>query len=165
MALWAPALVAGVCAALTLRFTASRFPVDVRAHGATFFTYIGKAVGYLPVTPAADDPLFRGFGTEAAPGDRTELGRRFACRLIEGFGFSEAGALIVPSPRRAARRTGPSHGSVSSTPAPWSSARPPCSTDTVASWMPSSHVLAVPDPRSGDQVMAAPRGRAGDGVR
>ncbi|MBB4853235.1 hypothetical protein HNP40_000601 [Mycobacteroides chelonae] len=44
--------------------------------GATFFTYVGKALGYLLATPErsdeADNRLVRGFGTEASPEDQAE---------------------------------------------------------------------------------------------
>ncbi|GIH72424.1 AMP-binding protein [Sphaerimonospora thailandensis] len=98
MALWAPALVAGACVALAEKFSASRFLDDVRLHRATFFTYVGKAIGYVLATPErpgdACTTLTRGFGTEASPEDKAEFDRRFGCRLIEGYGSSEAGGLI-----------------------------------------------------------------------
>ncbi|WP_256091308.1 AMP-binding protein, partial [Streptomyces griseus] len=44
---WAPALAAGAAIALRPRFSASAFLDDVRAYGATYFTYVGRAVQYL----------------------------------------------------------------------------------------------------------------------
>lgn len=44
MAGWAPALAGGGAVALRRTFSASRFLPDVRAYGATYFTYIGRAV-------------------------------------------------------------------------------------------------------------------------
>src|SRR6185437_11442046 len=51
MALWAPALANGATVCLTPTFSATRFLPDVRYFGATFFTYVGKALAYLMATP------------------------------------------------------------------------------------------------------------------
>ncbi|QZT65809.1 AMP-binding protein [Mycolicibacterium austroafricanum] len=102
MALWAPALANGATVCLTPTFSASRFLPDVRYFGATFFTYVGKALGYLMATPEApddaDNTLQRGFGTEASPEDQKEFRRRFAAELFEGYGSSEGGAVATPDP-------------------------------------------------------------------
>jgi fatty-acyl-CoA synthase len=102
MALWAPALANGATVCLTPSFSASRFLADVRFFGATFFTYVGKALAYLLATPElpddADNPLTRGFGTEASPEDQNEFRRRFGAELYEGYGSSEGGAVAKPDP-------------------------------------------------------------------
>lgn len=102
MALWAPALANGATVCLTPTFSASRFLDDTRYFGATFFTYVGKALGYLMATPEqpddADNPLTRGFGTEASPEDQSEFRRRFGADLFEGYGSSEGGAVATPDP-------------------------------------------------------------------
>ena len=102
MALWAPALGVGATVALAGRFSASRFLDDVRACGATRFTYVGKALAYVLGTPEhpddADNPLREGFGTEASAPDRQAFERRFGCRLIEGYGSSEGGTSINVTP-------------------------------------------------------------------
>ena len=102
MALWAPALANGATVCLTPTFSASRFLSDMRFFGATFFTYVGKALGYLMATPEqpddADNPLTRGFGTEASPEDQIEFRRRFGAELFEGYGSSEGGAVATPDP-------------------------------------------------------------------
>ncbi|OAN42307.1 AMP-binding protein [Mycolicibacterium iranicum] len=102
MALWAPALANGATVCLTPSFSASRFLSDVRYFGATFFTYVGKALAYLMATPErpddADNTLTRGFGTEASPEDQTEFRRRFDAELFEGYGSSEGGAVATPDP-------------------------------------------------------------------
>ena len=102
MALWAPALVNGATVCLTPTFSASRFLPDVRYFGATFFTYVGKALGYLMATPErpndADNTLVRGFGTEASPDDQAEFRRRFGAELFEGYGSSEGGGAVVIDP-------------------------------------------------------------------
>lgn len=102
MSLWAPTLAAGGCVALPVKFSASRFLDDVQQLGATYFTYVGKAIAYVLATPERpddrDNQLIRGFGTEASPDDRAEFDRRFGCRLIEGYGSSEGAGLVMPSP-------------------------------------------------------------------
>lgn len=102
MAMWAPALAAGATVCLTPVFSASRFLPDVRYFGATFFTYVGKALAYLMATPErpddADNPLVRGFGTEASPEDQVEFARRFGAELLEGYGSSEGGGVVAPDP-------------------------------------------------------------------
>lgn len=99
---WAPALAAGAAIALRPRFSASAFLDDVRAYGATYFTYVGRAVQYLLATPERPDdrdhPLRLGFGTEAGAVDAARFRERFGVRLVEGYGSSEGGAAIQHSP-------------------------------------------------------------------
>lgn len=96
MALWAPALAVRATVCLTPKFSASQFLSDVRFFGATFFSYVGKALAYLLATDEqpddADNPLVRGFGTEASPEDQAEFHRRFGAVLMEGYGSSEGGS-------------------------------------------------------------------------
>ncbi|MDZ4268725.1 MAG: AMP-binding protein, partial [Mycobacterium sp.] len=117
MALWAPALANGATVCLAPTFTASRFLSDVRFFGATFFTYVGKALAYLMATPElpddADNTLTRGFGTEASPEDQNEFRRRFGAELFEGYGSSEGGAVAAPDPAAPAGALGrPAHPDV-----------------------------------------------------
>lgn len=95
---WAPALAAGAGVALRRRFSASRFLDDVRQYGATYFTYVGRAVQYVLATEERpddrDNPLRLGFGTEAGAVDAAAFERRFGVRLVEGYGSSEGGAAI-----------------------------------------------------------------------
>lgn len=102
MALWAPAMYTGATVALRRRFSASGFLPDVRKFGATFFNYVGKSLTYILATPEqpddADNPLERGFGTEASERDIETFQRRFGCRVVEGYGMSEGGATIVRVP-------------------------------------------------------------------
>ncbi|MFD6435849.1 AMP-binding protein [Streptomyces venezuelae] len=99
---WAPALAAGAGVALRARFSASRFLSDVRDFGATYFTYVGRAVQYVLATPERpddrDNPLRVGFGTEAGAVDAARFERRFGVRLVEGYGSSEGGAAIQRTP-------------------------------------------------------------------
>ncbi|MDE3086920.1 MAG: AMP-binding protein [Acidobacteriota bacterium] len=102
MALWAPALFTGAQMALAGRFSASGFLADVRRHGATRFTYVGKALAYVLATPErpddAENTLRVGFGTEASAPDRLAFERRFGCRLVEGYGSSEGGVSVNVTP-------------------------------------------------------------------
>ncbi|MEU8098589.1 AMP-binding protein [Streptomyces rubiginosohelvolus] len=99
---WAPALAAGAAIALRPRFSASAFLDDVRGYGATYFTYVGRAVQYLLATPERPDdrdhPLRLGFGTEAGAVDAARFRERFGVRLVEGYGSSEGGAAIQHTP-------------------------------------------------------------------
>ena len=102
MAVISPALAAGATIALPSagKFSASGFLPDVRRYGATYFNYVGKALGYILATEASPDDvantLQRGFGSEAPPRDRERFEARFGCPLIEGYGGSEGGATIAP---------------------------------------------------------------------
>lgn len=104
MALWSGALQVGACVALPTegRFSARGFLPDVRRYGATYFTYVGKALTYVLATPEspddADNPLVRGFGNEASDLDIARFERRFGCTIIEGYGSSEGGAVITRVP-------------------------------------------------------------------
>ncbi|PWI18184.1 acyl-CoA synthetase [Streptomyces sp. Act143] len=99
---WAPALAAGAGVALRRRFSASGFLADVRRYGATYFTYVGRAIQYVLATEERaddrDNPLRLGFGTEAGAVDAMAFERRFGVRLVEGYGSSEGGAAVQWSP-------------------------------------------------------------------
>ncbi|MFE7773084.1 AMP-binding protein [Streptomyces sp. NPDC057445] len=99
---WAPALAAGASVALRRRFSASGFLSDVRTFGATYFTYVGRAVQYLLATPEREDDrehrLRIGFGTEAGAVDAARFEARFGVRLVEGYGSSEGGAAVQRTP-------------------------------------------------------------------
>lgn len=117
MALWAPALTVGATVCLTPKFSASQFLPDVRYFGATFFTYVGKALGYLLVTPETpqdgDNSLVRGFGTEASVADQAEFRRRFGAELFEGYGSSEGATLAALDPNAPPASLGrPAHAGV-----------------------------------------------------
>ncbi|WP_424556310.1 AMP-binding protein [Streptacidiphilus pinicola] len=102
MGLWAPLLLAGGTIALRRRFSATRFLDDVRDFGASYFTYVGRAVSYVLATePRPDDaenPLRLGFGTEAGAVDAARFAERFGCRLVEGYGSSEGGCNLRQDP-------------------------------------------------------------------
>ncbi|MCB5182509.1 AMP-binding protein [Streptomyces antimicrobicus] len=99
---WLPALAGGAAVALRRRFSASAFLDDVRRHGATYFTYVGRAVQYLLATePRPEDRDHRlrlGFGTEAGPVDAARFAERFGVPLVEGYGATEGGASVQLTP-------------------------------------------------------------------
>ncbi|WP_327283579.1 AMP-binding protein [Streptomyces sp. NBC_01205] len=99
---WLPALAGEAAVALRPRFSASAFLDDVRAYGATYFTYVGRAVQYLLATePRPDDrehTLRLGFGTEAGSVDAARFADRFGVRLVEGYGATEGGASVQRTP-------------------------------------------------------------------
>ncbi|RFU38543.1 acyl-CoA synthetase [Actinomadura logoneensis] len=98
MANLAMATHAGAAVALRRRFSASGFLPDVRRYGVTYFNYVGRALAYVLATPErpddADNTLATAFGTEASAQDMARFGRRFGCRIIEGYGSSE-GAIAI----------------------------------------------------------------------
>lgn len=102
MANFAPAMYAGATIALGGKFSASRFSSDIRHFGATYFNYVGKALTYILAVPEteldADNKLRLCFGNEASHRDIAEFSRRFGCRVIEGYGSSEGGAVINLAP-------------------------------------------------------------------
>ncbi|MEU9300350.1 AMP-binding protein [Streptomyces sp. NPDC048269] len=99
---WLPALAGGAAVALRRRFSASAFLDDVREYGATYFTYVGRAVQYLLATPPRPDDrehtLRLGFGTEAGAVDAARFAERFGVRLVEGYGATEGGASVQHTP-------------------------------------------------------------------
>ncbi len=111
MANWAPALRAKGAVALRRTFSASGFLDDVRRFGATYFTYVGRAISYLLATPErpddADNPLRGAFGTEAGGVDMLRFEKRFGVRLTEGYGSSEGGVSVTWRPGTPARAVGP----------------------------------------------------------
>ena len=102
MANWAPAMYAGAAVALGGKFSASRFSSDIRRYKATYFNYVGKALTYILATPETEldrqNNLRLAFGNEASHRDIDAFSRRFGCRVIEGYGSSEGGAVINLTP-------------------------------------------------------------------
>lgn len=97
-----PGLSAGAKVVLKRKFSASSFLGDVRAHGCTSFTYVGRALSYIlaqaPTAEDADNALVFCVGAEASAPDRKEFRRRFGCYVVEGYTSSEGGVSINPFP-------------------------------------------------------------------
>ena len=110
MACWGPALAVGATVVLRRKFSASNFMSDIREHGCTYFTYVGRTIAYILGQPAnADDKhnkLRLGFGTEASALDRERFFERFGCDLVEGYGSSESVVAIIRTPDTPANALG-----------------------------------------------------------
>ncbi|MGD9704682.1 MAG: AMP-binding protein [Acidimicrobiia bacterium] len=102
MACWAPALSQGATVVLRRRFSATSWLDDIRRHGCTYFTYVGRTIAYVlaqPATPHDQDHRLRlGFGTEASALDRARFEARFGAPLVEGYGSSESVVVIMRTP-------------------------------------------------------------------
>lgn len=102
MACWGPALAVGAEVVLRRKFSASNFLDDVRRHGCTYFTYVGRTIAYVLGQPSTDHDrdhkLRLGFGTEASALDRQRFRDRFGCDLVEGYGSSESVVAIIRTP-------------------------------------------------------------------
>ncbi|MEZ5176786.1 MAG: AMP-binding protein [Acidimicrobiales bacterium] len=97
-----PALATGATIALRERFSASAFVDDLRRHHATFFTSVGRALGYVLATPErADDRdhvVKFALAPESSPADVREFRRRFGITCVAGYGSSENAVIFVPVP-------------------------------------------------------------------
>ena len=102
MACWGPALTTGAPVALRERFSASEFIPDVRHFGATYASYVGKALTYVLDTPErgddTDNPLRILFGNEAGDRDTRAFAERFACQVLDGFGSTENAVIVSRVP-------------------------------------------------------------------
>ena len=95
-----PALATGATIALRERFSASAFVDDLRRYGATFFTSVGRAVGYVLATPERPDDRDHSvkfaLAPESSPADVREFRRRFGITCVAGYGSSENAVIFVP---------------------------------------------------------------------
>jgi len=111
---WAPSLVVGASVGLGRRFSASRWLIDVRHYGATYFNYVGKPLSYILAVPEQpddhDNPLRVAFGNEGAPAVVDAFSRRFGVKVIDTFGATEGGEAVNrtdDSPPGSLGRAGP----------------------------------------------------------
>jgi carnitine-CoA ligase len=102
----APAIVRGCTAALSERFSATRFWDQVRELGATHFDFMGSTLTMLWKQPEraddADNPARIGWGVPM-PDFAAAFEERFAVRLVEGYGMTDCGLPVVQpydEPRR-----------------------------------------------------------------
>jgi fatty-acyl-CoA synthase len=96
-----PALMSGSAIALRGRFSASHFVDDLRRYHATFFTSVGRAIGYVLATPERDDDrdhdVKYALAPESSPADVREFRRRFGIVCVSGYGSSENAVIMVPA--------------------------------------------------------------------
>jgi fatty-acyl-CoA synthase len=97
-----PALLTGAAIALRARFSASQFIDDLRRYRATFFTSVGRAVGYVLATPPRPDDkdhlVKYGLAPESSPADVRAFRERFGITCVTGYGSSENAVVFVPVP-------------------------------------------------------------------
>jgi len=98
-----PAMRVGATLVLRRRFSASEFIDDIRAHGCTYFSAIGRVLNYILATnPRPDDAennLKLVLGPESSPSDIRAFERRFGCPVIAGYGSSENAIILLPAPK------------------------------------------------------------------
>lgn len=97
-----PALRSGASLVFRSRFSASRFIHDVRDHGCTFTSTVGRGLAYVLGTPArADDRdhhLKYVLAPESSAADMKAFERRFGPPVFGGYGSSENAVVLTPSP-------------------------------------------------------------------
>jgi crotonobetaine/carnitine-CoA ligase len=93
-----PALLLGATAAISRRFSASRFWDEVRHHGATVFDFMGATLAILhkaePRPDDADNPIRLAWGVPV-PEWVEDFERRFNLRVVELYGSVEASIPVT----------------------------------------------------------------------
>ena len=106
-----PAMRVGATLVLKRRFSASEFIDDVRAHGCTYFSAIGRVLNYILATPErpndADNRLKLVLGPESSSADMRAFEERFGCPVFAGYGSSEGAIILFPAPDTAALGVAP----------------------------------------------------------
>lgn len=106
-----PGLAAGATIVLRDRFSASCWLDDVREHGVTFTSTVGRALGYVlatePTEHDRDHRLRVVLAPEASPRDVSEFGKRFGVAVMAGYGSSEGGIALMPSRKPGSLGTAP----------------------------------------------------------
>lgn len=106
-----PALASGCRLVLRDRFSAGAWLDDVRFHGVTFTSTVGRALGYILATPATpndrDHRLRAVLAPEASPRDTAEFKERFGVTVLSGYGSSEGGIALMPASKPGSLGTAP----------------------------------------------------------
>jgi fatty-acyl-CoA synthase len=108
-----PALRVGATMVLKRKFSASELIDDVRTHGCTYFSAIGRVLNYILATPPRpddrDNRLQFVLGPETSPADSELFKARFGCPVFAGYGSSENAIILMPAPaeKRTALGTAP----------------------------------------------------------
>lgn len=97
-----PSFATGATLVLRRRFSASAWLDDIRQHGATFFSTVGRALSFLLATPPTphdrDHRLRFVLAPESSAADIRAFSERFGVPVVEGYGSSENAVVLVPSP-------------------------------------------------------------------
>jgi fatty-acyl-CoA synthase len=97
-----PSFATGATLVLRRRFSASAWLDDVRRHGATFFSTVGRALAFILATPPTehdkDHRLKFVLAPESSAPDVKAFSDRFGVTVIEGYGSSENAVVLVPVP-------------------------------------------------------------------
>ncbi|WP_428343146.1 AMP-binding protein [Mycobacterium sp.] len=96
-----PALANGCRLVLRDRFSAGAWLDDIRSHGVTFTSTVGRALGYILATEPTpydrDHRLRAVLAPEASPRDTMQFEERFGVTVLSGYGSSEGGIALVPA--------------------------------------------------------------------
>ena len=96
-----PALANGCRLVLRDRFSATSWLDDIRTHGVSFTTTVGRALGYILATPPTphdrDHRLRAVLAPEASSRDTAEFRERFGVAVLSGYGSSEGGIALTPA--------------------------------------------------------------------
>jgi fatty-acyl-CoA synthase len=105
-----PSMGTGASLVLKRRFSASAFLSDVREHGCTFTSTIGRALTYILSTPETeldrDHQLRFLLGPESSTADMKAFRRRFGVPVFGGYGSSENAIVMSPAPGQPAEALG-----------------------------------------------------------
>lgn len=97
-----PSFATGATLVLRRRFSASAWLDDVRHHGATFFSTVGRALAFVLATPPSahdrDHRLRFVLAPESSAADIRAFSERFGVPVIEGYGSSENAVVLAPFP-------------------------------------------------------------------
>ena len=97
-----PSMGTGATLVLSRRFSASGFLDDIRAHGCTFTSTIGRVLTYILATPPTahdrDHKLKFVLGPESSAVDMKAFRHRFGVPVFGGYGSSENAIVMSPRP-------------------------------------------------------------------
>ncbi len=105
-----PSMGTGATLVLSRRFSASGFLDDIRAHGCTFTSTVGRILTYILATPETehdrDHRLKFILAPESSAADMKTFKRRFGVPVFGGYGSSENAIIMSPSPGQPADALG-----------------------------------------------------------
>lgn len=97
-----PSMGTGATLVLTRRFSASAFLNDIRDHGCTFTSTVGRVLTYILATPETEHDRAHRLkfilAPESSAVDMKAFKRRFGVPVFSGYGSSENAIIMAPSP-------------------------------------------------------------------